>query len=48
LVYSKQITKGTNLQFWEIPVAGFSEGIYFLSFEVNGNPVSEKIIISHH
>ncbi|MEY3945488.1 MAG: hypothetical protein RJB03_194 [Bacteroidota bacterium] len=48
LVYSKQITKGTNLQFWEIPIAGISEGIYFLSFEVNGNPVSEKIIISHH
>ena len=47
LIYMKAIAKGTNLQFWEIPVAGLSEGIYFLSFEVNGNPVTEKIVISH-
>ena len=48
LVYFKPIANGTNLQSWEIPVAGLSEGIYFLSFEVNGNLVTEKILISHH
>jgi len=44
LIYTQSIG---NIQYWEIPVAGLSEGIYFLSFEANGNAVTEKIIISH-
>jgi hypothetical protein len=48
IVYHVSPPDVSNWQYWEIPTQLLAEGIYFVSLDLNGKIITERILVSHH